>query len=582
MLNSKKFIQLLAFGPVILIPLTVLFISSLVINSENDSFQRAQAQIEIDYLETEKSRIQSKVDNMVDLVSYRQSIINQKLHDRIQRRVEDAHRIAITLYNYYFNKMPEAKLKKMIIEALRSLVWNNGESFIWILDYKGKFQLAPNYLKHLEGSSILDFEDATGRKVIREEIAIAQTQGQGFLWDSFTKPNEPMDKQFKQLAYVKNFGIYNWYLGSGEYLDTAEKQTYSHLIEAINQIGKGNSSYFFVLDAQGKMLVNNARPDLVNKNIRDSQNKDLNQFYKKVINQINAYNPRFISYYWMNPKTGLKEKKLAFVKKVPYSNWVIGSGFYPEAVDSSFSSGVDYIKNRHLQRERHLHKLTWFSILISLIISTFISLMFYRGFMRYHNSLIAVNDDLKDLNIELEKQVLEKNNEINRLNLKLDSFASKDDLTKTASRSLLMNRIVELMNRANQFDEIFSVLILDINHFKKVYEDKGYEFGDAVLQDIALLIENQLRSVDLVGRYDGEEFLVILPNTSIEDAYLKAQKISQVVESTDFHVNQALSLRIGIVEYEKAQNFQDLIKFLHQALNAAKNTHNSNICKFNE
>ncbi|WP_321324151.1 cache domain-containing protein [Thiomicrorhabdus sp.] len=582
MKNSKKFIQLLALGPVVLIPLTVFFISSLVINSEKDTYQRAQAQIELDYLETEKSRIRSKVDNMVDLVSYRQSIINQKLHDRIQRRVEDAHRIAITLYNYYVKKMPEAELKKMIIEALRPLVWNNGESFIWILDYKGNFQLAPHYLKHLEGSSILDFEDATGRKIIREEIAIAQTQGHGFLWDTFTKPNESIDKQFKQLAYVKDFGIYNWYLGSSEYLDTAEKQTNSHLIEAINQIGKGESSYFFVLDSEGTMLVNNARPDIVNKNIHDSKNKDLNRLYIKIVKQIDSKKQNFISYFWINPKTGLKENKLAFVEKVPYSNWIIGSGFYPEALKRSFSSRENHIKNQHQQRVRHLQKITWLSMLISLIVSSFISLMFYRGFIRYHDGLIAINDDLNDLNIELEKQVLEKNNKLNKLNLKLDALASKDDLTKTANRSLLMDRIVELMNRANQFDEIFSVLILDVNHFKKVYEDKGYEFGDAVLQDIALLIGSQLRSVDLVGRYDGEEFLVVMPNTLIDDAYLRAQKISQVIEATDFHVDNPLSLTIGVVEYVKGQKFQELIKFLHQALKKAKNSPITNVCKFNE
>lgn len=91
----------------------------------------------------------------------------------------------------------------MVVEALHPLEWNNGESFIWILDFDGIFQLAPTYLRHLEGSSIIDFQDSTGREIIKEEIALVKTVGSGFLWDTFTKPNEDPNKQFKQLAFVK-------------------------------------------------------------------------------------------------------------------------------------------------------------------------------------------------------------------------------------------------------------------------------------------------------------------------------------------------------------------------------------------
>ncbi|MDX1353675.1 MAG: hypothetical protein R3254_11740, partial [Thiomicrorhabdus sp.] len=88
--KRKNLIHLLALTPILFIPAVVLFVGSLVVSVEQDLYEHARVQIQQDFLETEKSRVRSKVQNMVNLVSYRQSIINQRLHDRIQRRVEDA------------------------------------------------------------------------------------------------------------------------------------------------------------------------------------------------------------------------------------------------------------------------------------------------------------------------------------------------------------------------------------------------------------------------------------------------------------------------------------------------------------
>ncbi|WP_029407907.1 cache domain-containing protein [Thiomicrorhabdus sp. Milos-T2] len=408
MKNKKNLIQILALGPVVLIPVLVFIIASFIVDAEKASYELAMKQISQDFLETEKSRIRSKVNNMVNLVSYRQSIIDQKLHARIKRRVDDAQKIAIGLYNQYKNTMGEDDLKKLIIQSLRTLVWNGGESFIWILDFDGKFQLAPSYLRHLEGKSIIDFEDATGRKVIKEEIAIAKSQGQGFLWDTFTKPNEPIDKQFKQLAYVKNFGIYDWYLGSGEYLDTATKLTNRMLLEAINQISKGEPDYFFVIDTQGNLLLNFARPDMVGKNIFEMQDSNLRKLYQSMVRASQSTSVDFLPYNWINPTTGRLDSKLAYVKSVPGSDWIIGSGFYPNSLANGYGVQEQRLSNQHNQKVRHINTLTWLGVLISILISSIISLVFYRMLSQYQEDLVISNNELKDLNIELENKLLEQ------------------------------------------------------------------------------------------------------------------------------------------------------------------------------
>ncbi|MDX1353259.1 MAG: diguanylate cyclase, partial [Thiomicrorhabdus sp.] len=432
--------------------------------------------------------------------------------------------------------------------------------------------LAPSYLKSLEGSSIIDFEDATGRKVIREEIAIARTQGQGFLWDTFTKPDEPTHKQFKQLAYVKNFGIYDWYLGSAEYLDTATRNTNEHLLETINQVSQGETDYFFVIDAEGTLLLNYARPDIVGKNILKTDNEELKTLYKNILKSTKTQEGGFLTYDWPNPRTAQLDSKTTFVKMVPQSHWIIGSGFYPKSLENAFTIQEQRLTHRHEQKIRHLNKLTGLSVLISLLVSIFISILFYRFLAQYQYELIEANNELKDLNIALEKKVLDKEAELRNAQQEIEGLAIVDNLTQVANRYKLMKRLNTEIDRANRFNESFSVVMLDIDFFKKINDEYGRSVGDQVLQELASLLMAELRTVDLLGRFGDEEFLIIMPNTLLEEAFNAAERMRKKVECYDFELNQQLTISLGVAQYHANEQVQDLIKNADMALYQAKNS----------
>ncbi|BCN93750.1 hypothetical protein THMIRHAM_15350 [Thiomicrorhabdus immobilis] len=576
MKNRKNLIQILALGPVIFIPVVVFIIASFIVSAEKVSYEHSVAQISQDYLENEKARIRSKVNNMVNLVAYRQSIIDQKLHERIQRRVDDAQRIAIALYNHYSKTMTEAELKELIVETLRPLVWNGGESFIWILDFDGKFQLAPNYLRHLEGQSIIDFEDATGRKVIREEIAITQSHGQGFLWDTFTKPNEPIDKQFKQLAFVKKFGIFDWYLGSGEYLDTAKKITNSHLLETINQVSQGETDYFFVIDTHGNLLLNYARPDIVGKNMSKTTDKNLYGLYRSIVKASRDGSDEFLSYKWINPNTGKPDTKLTYVQNVPGSDWIIGSGFYPNSLVSSYNVQEQRLTNQHNQKMRHIHALTWLGMLASFLISAIVSIIFYRVFLQYQKEIIQTNDELKDLNIELENKLLEQTYIIEKANTELENFATLDGLTSVANRFSVMNCLKHEIERANRFKQGFAVIVFDIDFFKKINEQYGHEVGDNILQVVAGLIAKEVRSVDTFGRLGGEEFLIMMPNSSLDAAYTYAERLRVLIEESRFEQDINITISLGVASYSFGEKLSELMHAADIALNEAKDSGRNN------
>lgn len=263
MLKEKTFLNLITYTPLVVIPLFFLVVTTLSYQIYLQSFKSNIENLREDILNTEKKAVEDKVTNLTDIIIHKKAEIKDDLTATVENRVQTAHAIAENIYEEYKGNKSEAEIKNMIHTALKTFVWNDGESFIWIVDYDGILHLAPEYLKHLEGTSIINFQDATGRYVIQEEIQIAKEKGEGFLWDTFTKPNEDSKKQYEQVAFIKAFGHYNWYLGSGEYLDTATKKMNKELYSLVNTVDNIGQNYVFLLDLKGNILVNKSLPQFV-------------------------------------------------------------------------------------------------------------------------------------------------------------------------------------------------------------------------------------------------------------------------------------------------------------------------------
>lgn len=570
MKNKKLLIQLLALGPVIFVPAIVLFVGTLIMDAEEENYQKSISQIEHDFVETEKSRILSKVNNIVDFVSYRHSIINKQLHSRIQKRVDDAQRVALTLHGHYADKLPEEEIKKLITDSLRPLEWNGGESYIWIIDYDGKLQLGPGYLKEHEGQSIIEFEDSTGRKIIQEEIAITKEQGKGFLWDSFTKPGKPKDKQFKQLAFVKALGVYDWYLGSAEFLDTATRLTNVHLLEAINQVGKGDSDYVFVIDTDGNLLLNYARPDIVGRNMSETKDPNLHALYQRIVRAAKSPEEEFISYNWLNPRTGMVDAKMAYIKAVPGSKMIIGSGFYPSMLERGYDAQKQRLNTQFQQKMRHFNALTWLSVMGALLLATLMSAMFYRTLSQYQRDVVENNNELKTLNIELEQKVIDVTRQCDYSNKQLANLQTIDKLTQVTNRDTLLRKLRDELERAQRYKTPLSVVKFDLDHFKRINEEYGVQVGDEVLKELAQLINRAVRSIDSFGRLSAGEFLILMPEVAVTEGFNLAERLRELIDQNAFTNGLSLTSSFGVTEYHENEEVSEILKRVDAALNRAK------------
>lgn len=142
---------------------------------------------------------------------------------------------------------------------------------------------------------------------------------------------------------------------------------------------------------------------------------------------------------------------------------------------------------------------------------------------------------------------------------KFQVMSIKDSLTGIYNRRYLMEKIKDEVNRGNRTGIAFSVIMTDIDFFKKVNDKFGHSVGDSVLQTFAKIISERLRITDCFARYGGEEFAIILPHTSLENAKIIAEDLRKAIEKTDMENLVRITASFGIAAFRPGTDTVDSI-----------------------
>jgi len=164
-----------------------------------------------------------------------------------------------------------------------------------------------------------------------------------------------------------------------------------------------------------------------------------------------------------------------------------------------------------------------------------------------------------------------------RLQGELNELAMNDALTRVRNRRA-MNRLLDFeMQRVHDEVKIFSIILLDIDHFKRINDSFGHDIGDQVLRWFASVLQVNLRAQDIVARWGGEEFLILLPVTPIDQALQIAERLRKLVASSDVELPDVIirvTFSAGISSSTTNRDVKDLCKVADQALYIAKETRN--------
>ena len=144
-------------------------------------------------------------------------------------------------------------------------------------------------------------------------------------------------------------------------------------------------------------------------------------------------------------------------------------------------------------------------------------------------------------------ELIRSREELTVLNEKLNQLSITDGLTEIYNHRHFQDRLSEEVERTNRAkDGTVSLLLLDIDDFKRFNDTYGHQCGDMVLRQLAGILKNSVRHIDILARYGGEEFAVILPNAKVEEAALVGERICEAVRSTPFSLGDGTSARVTV------------------------------------
>jgi diguanylate cyclase (GGDEF)-like protein len=159
-----------------------------------------------------------------------------------------------------------------------------------------------------------------------------------------------------------------------------------------------------------------------------------------------------------------------------------------------------------------------------------------------------------------------------RLLGKFRILSVKDGLTDLYNHKFITERLAEELSVSIRHQQELSVILLDIDHFKAVNDELGHQAGDEVLRRVPVTLRHQVRRHDVIGRYGGEEFLIILPHTDMSGARVVAEKLRLAILNERYLADgRLITVSLGVASLGSGKESMDLVKLADQRLYQAKN-----------
>jgi PAS domain S-box-containing protein len=348
MKKRTHFIKLIKlWGIIFLIGIGVSIVAIDMVSSYRDFNSRAD-QMRADYIARQKQIIKQEVNRAVDLISHEKEESEILTKSKIKSRVYEAYSIAQNIYQRNKASKSKAEIRQMILEALRPIRFENGSGYYFATRMDGVEMLFADK-PEMEGLNLLDMQDKRGQYVIKDEIKIARKSGEGYYEYYWTKPDSA-GNDFRKVSFIKRFEPYDWYIGTGLYLDDVEDQTKANLLSIISRIRFGKEGYIFVNRLNGDALVSNGKVFSGTKKlweVFDKHPEKTKELFKKEYHAALKPEGDFIYYSFIKLTNPDKESpKASFIRGIPDLQWLVGAGVYLDDVETDIALMQSKLNNQ--------------------------------------------------------------------------------------------------------------------------------------------------------------------------------------------------------------------------------------------
>lgn len=480
-----------------------------------------EVKIYYEYLDTKRNYSQKYYDKLVSLYREKASIINFDVIIVSDNAAFDF------ILKYGEELYPKTPIIFCGVNNLDKNILKNRQDISGIVEkteHRETLNLILKLHPDLNKLIIINDQTLTGKNIKAElELILEEYEGQLAyeIWDSFTIA----ELQEKLAKMDKNNVIYLLVLNrdkNGNFI------SYNQGIDKIKEVSQnpiyGTWDFYLGKGIVGGKLISaqaqGRQAALMAKKIINTQN-----YFRSNIVQNTANNYFFD--YWELKKFNISESELPAESRIvnqPEPFW-----------------------------ERNYKFLYWGLIFLSAVVVVLLIIFYFK---------YKEKQKIQKLNRELEVKVDERTKELKKMVI-------TDDLTGLLTRKRILELLEVELEKARRYKRDLSLIMMDLDFFKEINDSYGHQFGDKVLRKIGDILQQNTRNLDLVGRYGGEEFLLILPETDLEKASLAAEKLRQKIKNSEIEgLNLRLTASFGAVQFD-GDSSQQLIKraddFLYKA-----------------
>lgn len=406
-LSEKVLIRIVTYAPLVLIPIVVLVILLMNITVLDSNYNITVENFTKNIIEKKNAILKTKINSLANYIEYKNSLFKENMKSNLQDEAKRIYTLADQIYKSNKDIKSHEEIQELIKNVLNSFNQKNAHlNHVQIMNLDGTLLLAPQYMKNLEHKSLLKYKDIIGKNPTKEEIAVAK-KGGGYVLDTFETFGK--HKNTQQVLYVKAFNHYNWYFKVTAYYEDKNNNESKNIIKAVKKIQDENDDYIFVVDFDGKILLDQERPEVEGKNIYELHNKDFLTTFSKMLEFVSLNGKGLHKYEWLHPQENKIKLKSAYVAEIKGTNWIVGSGYYDDDVYKIVALQVQEINKAYKEKFNYLATFGGATLLFFILLSYIISLYIKNSFIRYKKEIELKRDELVKSHSELESKVKELN-----------------------------------------------------------------------------------------------------------------------------------------------------------------------------
>ncbi len=556
--NIAKTSFIYAIAMVLLLTFTT---GGLLIAKKIYSFKNDLVLLEKELIEEQRTELENDVLQQVERIDSLRYSMRKRLEQQLGTKVMEVQSMAGQMYSNLKGKLSQEEIGVTIKEAIRPVRFYDKAGYFFILSTAGDAILYPASYE-IEGKNFLTDDTGTNSDVARNLIGLAMEKQQGFYRYDWVKPGAEEDKLYPKASFVSYFKQLDWVIGTGEYyenLDEIARRSITKDLERSFSV-KAND-YFFLYEVHNlhggndfaTMLVNNNRADLVGQKISDS-NTDVKgkQFRKEFLKGIRE-NGEAVSVYWYKKPDGTGVgRKMAYFKYYPDWKWVVAKGIYLDRLDGAIVAKQEELGTKVKDDITLLCIIFLVAVVVALIVAYFYAQELQAIFTRYKRTQQQHLKSLEELNRDLEIK------------------SNTDVLTQAYNRGYFNQQLKLEIARATRYQSSLSLMLLDIDRFKLINDTHGHLTPDTVLKEITMLLQGHIRKNDLLARWGGEEFTVVIPGVNEVNAFQFAEKLRKIIAASTFAEHLSITCSFGVSSYKIGEEAETLLKRADKALYSAK------------